>query len=53
MKKKKSPKIKLAKETTEERKKRVASGQHFRSAVFDDKKRKLLDKMYKSDERDY
>ena len=53
MKKKKSPKIKLAKETQSERKQRVSSGQKFRPAVFDDKCRKLKNESFRMDEKDY
>jgi len=41
MKNKKSPLIKLTKETPEARKKRVSSGVKFRAAIFKDKRRKL------------
>lgn len=44
MRKKKSPLIKLTKETPEARKKRVSSGVRFRAAVFENKKRKLRQK---------
>jgi len=39
-----SQKPKYAKETPEARKKRVSSGVKFRAVVFEDKRRKLLDK---------
>ena len=41
MKKKKSPLLKITKETPEARKQRVSSGVKFRAAVFENKKRKL------------
>jgi len=44
MKKKKPTQIKYTKETPESRKKRASSGVRFRTAVFEDKRRKLLDK---------
>lgn len=44
MKKKKSPLIKLTKESPKARKERVSSGIKQRAAVFDDKKRKAKDK---------
>ena len=50
MKNKKSPLIKLTKETPEARKKRVSSGVKFRAAVFEDKRRKLRDKPIDYDE---
>lgn len=40
MKKKKSPLLKITKETPEARKNRVSSGVKFRAAVFEDKKHK-------------
>ena len=45
MKKKKSNLIKLTKETPNARKKRVSSGVKFRAAVFENKKRKLQEKI--------
>jgi len=45
MKKKKSPLLKLTKETPKIRKERVSSGVKFRATIFEDKKRKLLNKM--------
>ena len=48
---KKAPKIKLSKETQEERKKRVTSGINFRSSVFDDKRRKKQEKQLKDELR--
>ena len=44
MKKKKSPLLKLIKESPETRKKRVSSGVKFRASVIEDKRRKLRDK---------
>jgi len=44
MKKKKSPLLKLIKESPEARKRRVASGVKFRTAVFENKKKKQEDK---------
>ena len=44
MKKKKSPLIKLTKETPEARKQRLSSGPKYRAVVFENKKRKLQDK---------
>ena len=44
MKKKKSPLLKLTKETPQARKERVSSGVRMRAAVIDNKKRKLQDK---------
>jgi len=44
MKKKKSPLLKITKETPEARKQRVSSGVKFRVAVFENKKRKLQEK---------
>ena len=49
MKKKKPTVVKLAKETPEARKKRVASGVKFRAAVFANKKKKSRD-AYHEDE---
>jgi len=48
---KKTPKIKLSKETQEERRKRVSSGINFRSSVFDDKRRKKQEKQLKDELR--
>ena len=45
MKKKKSPLLRLTKETPEDRKKRVSSGIHFRAAVFENKKRRLQERI--------
>lgn len=51
MKKKKSPLLKMTKETPEEihamgtRKKRVSSGVKFRAAVFENKKKQLQEKL--------
>ena len=52
MKKKKSPLIKLTKESPKARKERVSSGIKFRAAVFEDKKKKAKDKItdYEEDE---
>jgi len=44
VKKKKLAILKYTKETPEARKKRISSGVKFRAAVFEDKRRKLLDK---------
>jgi len=44
MKNKKSPLLKLIKETPKIRKKRVSSGVKFRASVIEDKRRKLRDK---------
>jgi len=44
MKKKKARLVKLTKETPEARKIRVSSGVRYRGAIFEDKRRKLLDK---------
>jgi len=52
MKKKKSPLLKLTKETPEARKKRVSSGVKFRAAVIEDKKKRLLEKWTKSEENE-
>jgi hypothetical protein len=46
MKKKKSSLLRIIKETPETRKKRVSSGVTFRAAVFENKKKKFLDKRY-------
>jgi len=51
VKKKKVGKLKLSKETKEERKKRVSSGIHFRTAVFDDKRRKKQERQLKDELR--
>jgi len=53
MKIKKSKKLKIIKETPEERKKRASSGVQFRATVFDDKRRKLQDKAHKMSSEDY
>ena len=45
MKKKKSPLLKITKETPEARKKRVSSGIKFRAAVFENKKKQLQEKI--------
>ena len=45
MKKKKPSLLKITKESPEARKKRVASGVKFRAAVFEDKRKKLQDKI--------
>lgn len=45
MKKKKSKLLKITKETPEARKKRVSSGVKFRTAVFENKKRRHLNKI--------
>jgi len=51
MKKKKSPLLKLTKETPEAHKKRASSGVRFRAAVFENKKKRLLqEKMKEFDE---
>jgi len=42
MKKKKSPLVNLTKETPDARKKRASSGVKFRAAVFENKKKRLL-----------
>jgi hypothetical protein len=44
MKKKKSPLLKLTKETPEDRKQRASSGVTFRAVKFEDKRRKLKEK---------
>ena len=51
MKKIKSVKLKLSKETKEERKKRVSSGINFRAAVFDDKRRRKQERLLKDELR--
>ena len=45
MKKKKSNLLKIIKESPAIRKKRVTSGVKFRAAVFEDKRKKLRDKI--------
>ena len=45
MKEKKSPLLKITKETPEARKKRVSSGIKFRAAIFENKKKKLQEKI--------
>jgi hypothetical protein len=50
MKKKKSPLLKLTKETPEARKKRASGGIKFRAVVFKDKRRKLHEKAEKMEE---
>jgi hypothetical protein len=45
MKKKKSPLLKITKETPEARKKRVSSGIKFRAAVFENRKKQLQEKL--------
>ena len=52
MRKKKSPLIKLTKETPDARKKRVSSGVKFRAAVFEDKRRQLQDKSINYEENE-
>ena len=42
--KKKSPLVKLAKETPKVRKERVSSGVKFRATIFENKKKKAQDK---------
>ena len=51
MKKKKSNLIKITKESPETRKKRVSSGVKFRAAVFEDKRKKLQDKINEEEEQ--
>ena len=51
MKKIKSPLLKFTKETPESRKRRVSSGVVFRAAVFEDKRKRLQEKM-KAGEQD-
>jgi len=46
---KNTQKIKLSKETQEERKQRMSSGIRFRSSVFDDKRRKKQEKQLKDE----
>jgi hypothetical protein len=50
MKKKKSPLLKLIKETPEARKKRVSSGVKFRAAVCEDKKKRPQKKLIDHEE---
>ena len=52
MKKKKSPLIKLTKESPKARKERVSSGIKFRAVVIENKKKKMQDKLadYEEDE---
>ena len=50
MKKKKSPKLDLTKETPEARKKRVSSGLKFRAVVIENKKKRLKEKWIKEKE---
>ena len=45
MKKKRDDLTKLTKETPDARRKRVASGVRFRAAVFENKRKKLRDKL--------
>jgi len=45
MKKKKSSLLKITKESPGARKKRASSGVKFRAAVFEDKRKKLQDKI--------
>jgi len=49
MKKKKPTILSLTKETPEARKKRVSSGVRFRAAVFENKKKRLLDRLKESE----
>jgi len=49
MKKKDLSKIKYIKETPEARYRRVTSGVKFRAVVFEDKRRKLRDKVSKNE----
>jgi hypothetical protein len=49
MKKKKSPLLNLTKETPKARKKRVSSGIQFRTAVFENKKKRLQDSIKAGD----
>ena len=51
MKKKKSKLLKVTKESPEARKKRVSSGVKFRAAVFEDKRKKLQDKINEEEEQ--
>jgi hypothetical protein len=53
MKGKKSPKLKISKETKEERKSRVSSGIKYRSSVFDDKRRKKQNQQGKEELRNF
>lgn len=50
MKKKKSPLLKLTKETPEARKKRVSSGVKLRATVFEDKRKRLQEKFIDNEE---
>ena len=50
MKKKKSNLLKITKETPEAHKKRVSSGVKFRAAVFDNKKKRLKEKLINYEE---
>jgi len=50
MKRKKTVKLKITKETPEARYKRVSSGVKFRAVVFEDKRRKLQKKAVDSEE---
>ncbi|WP_312433165.1 hypothetical protein [Lacrimispora sp.] len=50
MKKKKSPLLKLTKETPEARKKRVSSGVKLRATVFEDKRKRLQKKFIDNEE---
>jgi hypothetical protein len=53
VKRKKSPKLKVSKETREERKSRVSSGIKYRSSVFDDKRRKKQEQQMKEQLRNF
>ena len=53
MKKKKNSKLKYTKETQKGRKMRVSSGVKFRGVVFEDKRRKLRDKIDKNEKANY
>ena len=50
MKKKKSKLLKITKESPDARKKRVSSGVRFRATVFEDKRKKLQDKINKEEQ---
>ena len=52
MKKKKSPLLKLTKETPEARKKRASSGVKFRAVVMENKKKRLREKWTNSKENE-
>ena len=52
MKKKKSPLIKLTKESPKTRKERVSSGVKFRAVVIENKKKKIQDKPVDYEEED-